>query len=42
MVELMCNGTFKDKYPNELMEYLRFASWKCSKLKHYRHLWGTK
>ena len=22
MVELMCNGTFKDKYPNKTMEYL--------------------
>jgi hypothetical protein len=22
MVELMCNGTFKDKDPNEAMEYL--------------------
>jgi len=22
MVELMCNGTFEDKNPNEAMEYL--------------------
>jgi hypothetical protein len=22
MVELMCNGTFEDKDPNEVMEYL--------------------
>ncbi|KAL3582852.1 hypothetical protein D5086_017184 [Populus alba] len=37
MVELMCNGTFEDKDPNEAMEYLDFASRKCSKLGHHSH-----
>jgi hypothetical protein len=26
MVELMCNGTFEDKNPNEAMEYLNFLA----------------
>jgi len=26
MVELMCNGTFEDKYSNEAMEYLELLA----------------
>jgi hypothetical protein len=40
MVELMWNETFEDKDSNEAMKY-RLVSWKCSKLGHHRHLWGT-
>ncbi|KAL3577368.1 hypothetical protein D5086_022651 [Populus alba] len=39
MVELMCNGTFEDKDPNEAMEYLDLLAEKCSKLGH--HSWKS-
>jgi len=38
MMELMCNGTFKDKDPNKAMVYLDLLAKKCSKLGHYRYL----